>query len=37
MDRSVRQEAALRLWKERVGLLNALVDVHATRARAVGF
>ena len=37
MDRSMRQEAALRLWKERVGLLNALVDVHATRARAVGF
>ncbi len=37
MDRSVRQEAALRLWRERVGLLNALVDVHATRARAVGF
>lgn len=37
LDRSVRQEAALRLWKERVGLLNALVDVHATRARAVGF
>jgi hypothetical protein len=37
MDRSVRREAALRLWRERVGLLNALVDVHATRARAVGF
>ena len=37
MDQSVRQEAALRLWRERVGLLNALVDVHATRARAVGF
>jgi hypothetical protein len=37
MDRSTRQEAALRLWRERVGLLNALVDVHATRARAVGF
>ncbi len=37
MDQSVRQETALRLWRERVGLLNALVDVHATRARAVGF
>jgi hypothetical protein len=37
MDRSVRQEAALRLWRERVGLLNALVDVRVTRARAVGF
>ena len=37
MDQSVRQEAALRLWRERVGLLNALMDVHVTRARAVGF
>lgn len=37
MDQAVRQEAALRLWRERVGLLNALVDVHVTRARAVGF
>ena len=37
MDQSVRQEAALRLWRERVGLLNALVDVHVTRGRAVGF
>ncbi|HEV8197640.1 MAG TPA: hypothetical protein VGP87_13425 [Gemmatimonadales bacterium] len=37
MDQSVRREAALRLWRERVGLLNALVDVHVTRARAVGF
>jgi len=36
-DQSVRQQEALRLWRERVGLLNALVDVHATRARAVGF
>ena len=37
MDQRVRQEEALRLWRERVGLLNALVDVHVTRARAVGF
>ncbi|HEU5218592.1 MAG TPA: hypothetical protein VFU23_08025 [Gemmatimonadales bacterium] len=37
MDQSTRREAALRLWRERVGLLNALVDVHVTRARAVGF
>ncbi len=37
MDQRVRQQEALRLWRERVGLLNALVDVHATRARAVGF
>ena len=37
LDQRVRQQEALRLWRERVGLLNALVDVHATRARAVGF
>jgi hypothetical protein len=36
-DQSVRRQEALRLWRERVGLLNALVDVHVTRARAVGF
>ncbi len=32
-----RQQQALRLWRERVGLLDALVDVHVTRASAVGF
>jgi hypothetical protein len=37
LDQKVRPQEALRLWRERVGLLNALVDVHATRARAVGF
>ena len=37
MDQGVRRQEALRLWRERVGLLNALVDVHVTRARAVGF
>jgi len=37
LDQRVRQQESLRLWRERVGLLNALVDVHATRARAVGF
>lgn len=37
MDQRVRQQEALRLWRERVGLLNALVDVHVTRAKAVGF
>jgi hypothetical protein len=26
----------LRLWRERVGLLNALVDVHMTRASYAG-
>ena len=37
MDQRVRQHEALRLWRERVGLLDALVDVHVTRAKAVGF
>ena len=37
MDQRVRQQEAIRLWRERVGLLNALVDVHVTRARSVGF
>ena len=37
MDQRVRRDEALRLWRERVGLLNELVDVHVTRARAVGF
>jgi len=37
MDRGVRQSESLRLWRERVGLLDALVDVHATRAGYVGF
>jgi hypothetical protein len=37
MDQRVRRDEALRLWRMRVGLLNALVDVHVTRARAVGF
>lgn len=37
MDQRVRQQEALRLWRERVGLLNALVDVHVTRAKSVGF
>jgi hypothetical protein len=34
---SARDEAMLRLWRQRVGLLDALVDVHLTRASAVGF
>lgn len=37
MERDVRQERMLRLWRERVGLLDALVDVHLTGARYVGF
>ena len=36
----LRQQAAdrdlLKLWRERVGLLDALVDVHVTRARNAG-
>lgn len=31
-----RQEVLLQLWRERVGLLDALVDVHVTRASNVG-
>jgi hypothetical protein len=34
---SARDEALLRLWRQRVGLLDALVDVHLTRATAAGF
>ncbi len=30
-------EQLLRLWRQRVGLLDALVDVHLTRASQVGF
>jgi len=31
-----RDEELLRLWRERVGLLDALVDVHVTRASNAG-
>jgi hypothetical protein len=31
-----QQQQVLELWRERVGLLNALVDVHVTRASNVG-
>lgn len=37
LEARVRQQAALRLWRERVGLLDALMDVHLTDARYVGF
>ena len=37
MDAQQRDAALLRLWQERVGLLDALVDVHLTRASDVGF
>ena len=37
MDGTVRRQEALRLWRERVGLLDALMDVHMTGAHYVGF
>lgn len=36
LDREVRLQQQLRLWRERVGLLDALVDVHVTRASYAG-
>ena len=36
MERQSRDDAVLRLWRERVGLLDALVDVHVTRASHAG-
>lgn len=36
MDPGRRQTQELELWRERVGLLDALVDVHVTRASNVG-
>lgn len=35
-ERQAREPEVLRLWRERVGLLDALVDVHVTRASNVG-
>lgn len=35
-ERQPRDEQLLKLWRERVGLLDALVDVHVTRASNVG-
>ena len=37
MDQRMRPQEALRLWRERVGLLDALVDVHATGAKFVRY
>ncbi len=37
MNAEGRQQAMIKLWRERVGLLDALVDVHLTGARYVGF
>jgi hypothetical protein len=36
MEQQSRDVELLRLWRERVGLLDALVDVHVTRASKVG-
>jgi hypothetical protein len=36
LERQTREEQLLKLWRERVGLLDALVDVHVTRASNVG-
>ncbi len=36
LERQSRDPQLLRLWRERVGLLDALVDVHVTRASHVG-
>jgi hypothetical protein len=36
VERQSRDQELLRLWRERVGLLDALVDVHVTRASNVG-
>jgi hypothetical protein len=36
LERQAREAERLRLWRERVGLLDALVDVRVTRASNVG-
>lgn len=36
LDRRAGDEQLLKLWRERVGLLDALVDVHVTHASNVG-
>jgi hypothetical protein len=36
LQQQSREEQLLKLWRERVGLLDALVDVHVTRASNVG-
>jgi hypothetical protein len=36
LERQTREDQLLKLWRERVGLLDALVDVHVTRASNVG-
>jgi len=36
LEHQTRDQQVLKLWRERVGLLDALVDVHVTRASNVG-
>jgi hypothetical protein len=36
LQRQTREPELLKLWRERVGLLDALVDVHVTRASNAG-
>ncbi len=36
LERQTRDQQLLKLWRERVGLLDALVDVHVTHASNVG-
>ena len=36
LEQQTREEQLLKLWRERVGLLDALVDVHVTHASNVG-
>ena len=36
LEQQRRDQQVLKLWRERVGLLDALVDVHVTRASNVG-
>jgi hypothetical protein len=36
LERQTREQQLLKLWRERVGLLDALVDVHVTHASNVG-
>jgi hypothetical protein len=36
LENVAREHEVLQLWRQRVGLLDALVDVHVTRASNVG-
>ena len=36
MEQQARESQVLQLWRERVGLLDALMDVHVTRASNAG-